>query len=692
MFQEKGHKVTVFIPDFSINNLIEEVVNGVRVVRFLPRRTKSHQFLGYNAHLSYEFAEILRKYLEEEGVPDFIESQEYGGIAYYMQQFKLLKYPLFKDLNIIITCHSPGFLCLEYNQVPIYQFPEYWTGQMEKACIISADLLIAPSKYLVETAKKSMSWKTNKEVYLANPMQVEDHAVGITTDFLYGQIICFGKLAPLKGTFELLSYFEKLWNQDYTFQLHLVGGIDLIFHPEGRTMGELVKKKYSQFIDKGFLKLHGEMAPEQAKAYIKNAHVVVVPSLFDNLPYTVLEAMSWGKVVLASKQGGQSEVIEDGKTGFLFDHRIPEEFQKKLLHILGLSTQEIREIGEKSQKAILERFHPEVIYPKKMKALEQFLSSKQLTEFFPFVEPEIKIEDSTTFCFGSKDLLSVVIPFHNMGLYIEECINSIWLSDYPNKEIIIIDDGSTDHSSKEALRLLQEKYAITVYTKENEGLSATRNFGASKAKGQYLAFLDADDAVDQSYYSKAISVLRSYQNVHFVGCWVQYFEGSTGCWPSFNPEPPYLLMHNMINSSALVYKKEAFMQGGLNDSALVYGMEDWDSVISLVEKGFGGVVLPELLFRYRVRKDSMTRRFTRTKKLFLHKHIAEKHSKLYRQYGLEIAQLSTNNGSGLDFDNPTFGGNSAHSLQIRLKKKFGDKLKRSPKMRKIAYFFYKKIN
>jgi GT2 family glycosyltransferase len=126
----------------------------------------------------------------------------------------------------------------------------------------------------------------------------------------------------------------------------------------------------------------------------------------------------------------------------------------------------------------------------------------------------------------------------------------------------------------------------------NLGLSAARNRRSMEAKGEYLAFLDADDKVAPNYYEKAIDILGQKSNVHFVGCWVQYFGDSKGKWPSFTPEPPFILYHNMINSSSLVYKKESFLNHGLNDTRFLYGMEDYDSVINLIKNGCYGVVIP----------------------------------------------------------------------------------------------------
>ncbi|WP_341350786.1 glycosyltransferase [Sabulibacter ruber] len=690
MLHSYGHQVTVFVQDFHISSINEEAINGVRVIRFPFWMTKTINFLGYNAALSYEFAEVVRQYIEREGSPDILESQEYSGIAYYLQQFKLLKYPLFEKLNIVITCHAPSFLCLEYNQVPIYQFPEYWTGQMEKATIKSADILISPSKYFVSEAKKRMNWNTIEEAYISNPIGINAYTSDEIPSFEPKKIVCFGKMAPLKGSFELLKYFKSIWDDGHLLQLQIIGGTQQIFHPEGRTMGDLIRKQYQEYINKGLLVLLEEMEPEVARQNVMNAQVVLVPSLFDNLPYTVLEAMSWGKVVLASRQGGQSEVIENGINGFLFDHYTSGDFQEKLLHILNLPNESIKMIGQHARKSILHRFHPDVIYSQKIELINDYLGNKAQHKIFPFIEASNHEVASIITLQSTDNLLSIVIPFYNMGNYIEECVQSVLNSNYPNKEIIIINDGSTESDSLKKLQELTAKYPIQVFTTANNGLPSARNYGASMAKGRYLAFLDADDVVDATYYSKAIRVLGSYENVHFVGCWVQYFEGSTSCWPTFNPEPPYLLLHNMVNSSALVYKKEAFQNGGMNDSALVYGMEDWESVINLIGKGFRGVVLPELLFHYRVRKGSMARSFTQVKRLYLHKYITDKHASLYRKYGVEVAHLLTNNGSSLAFDNPTF--RVPDGKLTPLKEKLKERVKHNRLLRKFAYSIYKKIN
>lgn len=691
MLAQKGHVVTVFIYDLSIAQT-EITSNGnIRIVRFLPRETNAHRFLGFNAYISYEYAHILLQHIIKDGAPDVVESQEYHGIAYYLQQFKLLCYDHYKDLTILITCHAPSFICLDYNQVPVYQFPEYWIGELEKSCIRSADILVSPSRYFLKEANSRMSLEGTEPHIIRNPIALRPSEVRITR----AKIICFGKLAPLKGTFELLTYFDRLWGEGFTHSLHIIGGTQLFFHPEAATMGDIVNQKYGHHIAAGLLVLHDEVAPEVAHTHISTAHVVLVPSLFDNLPYTVLEAMGMGKVVLASTQGGHKEVIQPGVTGFLFDHHIKNSFEQNLKHILQLSDSELQTVGRTAQTSIQDLCSFDRIYSEKISLINSYLNQKTSRKNFPYCVPLLNdATEADEYHYQSDMLLSVVIPYYNMGDYITDCVKSVLASDYERIEVIIIDDGSTTEKDRAMLSEIEATYPVTVFRKANEGLPETRNLGALKAKGAYMAFLDADDTVNPTYYSKAIQVLAKYDNVHFVGSWVQYFGESNDCWPSFTPELPYLLIHNMVNSSSLVYKKDSFIKAGLNDKALVYGMEDWDSVISMVSQGKRGVVLPDLLFNYRIRKDSMARQFTTVKRLYLNKYIAQKHRSIYNQYGADIACLLNANGSALNFDNPTFETafrNSYLPFSRAFQERLKEKIKTNKFLRAIAYKVYKKI-
>jgi len=247
----------------------------------------------------------------------------------------------------------------------------------------------------------------------------------------------------------------------------------------------------------------------------------------------------------------------------------------------------------------------------------------------------------------------VVVPFYNLGAYLDDCIRSILNSRWRELEIIVVNDGSTEVSSLAALDRWRSHPSVRVIDIANHGLANARNTGAKQAAGAYLSFLDADDTVLPGYYENAIRVLAQYGNVYFAGSWIEYFGDADGVWPTFPPECPYLLAHNPVNSSALVYKTAAFLEAGLNDPRLEFGLEDYESVVHMARKGLNGVVLPEPLHRYRVRRRSMIRMMNRNKLLLAHSYITEKHRDLYQPYTAEVIQLLNSNGPGYYFDNPT---------------------------------------
>ncbi len=457
----------------------------------------------------------------------------------------------------------------------------------------------------------------------------------------------------------MLAYFRQLWDEGFPHPLHIVGGTDIVYHPERLTMGQLVQRDYGAYIRSGKLLLHGKIAPAVLEDKLKSAQVIIVPSIVDNLPYTVIEAMSLGKTVLASVQGGQREMIDDGLNGFLFDHNVPGDFGRRLADILSLTDQQLITIGDAAREKLKSMFDAAKIAEEKLLLLNKIISANKETREFPFLHQEAGTPLEKT---NGNGKLSIVVPFYNMGDHIAGCVRSLQTSTYPDKEILIVDDGSTDPQSIAILERLEGEPSVKIYRKKNEGLAETRNFGASRANGEFLAFLDADDRVDPDYYAKAVRVLQQYDNVFFAGSWVSYFGNTRRNWVGYSPQPPYILVHNTLNSSGLIYKKQAFCRAGLNDRLVDYGLEDYESIISLMAAGYNGVALPEFLFHYQVRKNSMFRKLTRGKLLYSYKYIAEKHAAYYAKFAPGVTNLLNANGPGFDYDNPTFEV-SVHSRQ-----------------------------
>ena len=90
----------------------------------------------------------------------------------------------------------------------------------------------------------------------------------------------------------------------------------------------------------------------------------------------------------------------------------------------------------------------------------------------------------------TKPQVSVIIPTYNRGWIIKEAIDSVLAQDYTEFELIVVDDGSTDHTSDV---LDSYRNVIKVIPQKNKGVSAARNLGIAEASGKFIAFLDSDD-------------------------------------------------------------------------------------------------------------------------------------------------------------------------------------------------------
>ena len=100
----------------------------------------------------------------------------------------------------------------------------------------------------------------------------------------------------------------------------------------------------------------------------------------------------------------------------------------------------------------------------------------------------------------NEKLVSVIVTAYNIDKYLSGCMDSLLAQTYPNLEIIVVDDGSTDGTSRICDLYAEKNEKITVIHKENGGPSSARNAGLAVAKGEYVGYVDGDDFVEPDMY------------------------------------------------------------------------------------------------------------------------------------------------------------------------------------------------
>ncbi|MDE7144743.1 MAG: glycosyltransferase [Duncaniella sp.] len=113
-------------------------------------------------------------------------------------------------------------------------------------------------------------------------------------------------------------------------------------------------------------------------------------------------------------------------------------------------------------------------------------------------------------------LISIVVPVYNVAEYLPRCMDSLLAQDYPNIEIILVDDGSTDNSLE--ICRSYESDRVRVFSVENGGAASARNYGIGQCarESQYLAFVDSDDSVEPGYISRMAASVS--QGCNLVVC------------------------------------------------------------------------------------------------------------------------------------------------------------------------------
>ncbi len=106
--------------------------------------------------------------------------------------------------------------------------------------------------------------------------------------------------------------------------------------------------------------------------------------------------------------------------------------------------------------------------------------------------------------------ISIIIPVYNVEKYLNRCLDSIINQTFKDLEIICIDDGSTDTSSKILEEYASKDTRIKVIHQKNSGLSAVRNKGIALASGEYISFIDSDDWIDLNFYERLYSSAKKY--------------------------------------------------------------------------------------------------------------------------------------------------------------------------------------
>lgn len=208
--------------------------------------------------------------------------------------------------------------------------------------------------------------------------------------------------------------------------------------------------------------------------------------------------------------------------------------------------------------------------------------------------------------------VTVIVPVYNKASYLIETIQSVAVQAYPNLEILVADDGSTDGSTDlvDRLPLIFPQLKFRIFHKANQGISNTRNYLLDRVRTEWLVCLDGDDIMLPGYLHAAVKLAKS-SGAHLISTDARLFGDEIGGWAPPDYDPFFIRDMNCIPTMVLYHRSVWEMVGGYR---VEYPFnEDWDFFLRASQFDLKVSKVPGALFNYRVTASGLAENYIKNK-------------------------------------------------------------------------------
>lgn len=379
MLSDANHRVEVFCAGEAAKkvsvseNLIVHTVADMDKDRFaeslMPVFTSRHRTTGF----------------------DVVESAEiYGDSRKIRTEFP--------EIPLVVKVHTPSFLCHRLNHLPLTLGQKFrfslgalrrgkvrWLSEdlsvlkqrniAESSLYHDADVVVSPSRDLIRLIEEEWGIRADGIRLLPNPHAPSPDLLHMHANDLRPSLLYLGRLEMRKGITDLIEALALLESERCPIPTRFVGA------PFPSPKKKILMDKWAASrlpMKTGRYTFTGKLARPAALSELSDCGLVALPSRWENFPYTCLEAMSAGRVVIGSSAGGMADMIENGKTGYLVPPREPKVLASKIKEILANSEQ-LAYIGNNARDHVLKNYSHAAILPQQIAAYESAIHFNRRT-------------------------------------------------------------------------------------------------------------------------------------------------------------------------------------------------------------------------------------------------------------------------------------------------------------------------
>jgi glycogen synthase len=520
--------------------------------------------------------------------PDVLEVCDYRALGLVPLQARAAGHPLLRRTAVAVRLSSTAELIALHNGASALP-GERRVAELEREQFRLADRLFWPGGVILDLYRRHYGDALLPlPVKVGRPFPVPEQPPqprspsGGPLRILYA-----GRLQRLKGVLDLVEACLGLPDDDW--ELTMIGA-----DTETAAMGQSMKLTIEAMCGGDPRVRLEEVLPHEDLQPRFAAHdLLVSPSAFEFGPNIVLEAMRAGLPALATPTGAQTEMIEDGVSGWLTEDTGVAALRSALARLLADrgELERVRSSGEVF--AAFARFTDSAPL---LRAYEELAGTRGGSGPVAAAPPEPPV--------------TAVIPYHRAHLYVEDAVASILAQTHRNLDVIIVNDGSFEPEDA-VLDALAADPRVQVVNQLHRGDLIARNLGLQLARGDYLLMFDADNVLEPTFVARALEMFREQPELAYVTCWLRFVDpGGEELGQGYAPLGNRVLGEEKENwdgdTSALVSRTalELLRPPFVPDGPM---QGDWLFYRRLREAGAYGAVIPEQLVRYRVRARSVLR-------------------------------------------------------------------------------------
>lgn len=604
-----GHRVTVFLglvpissDDTYNNQLISEYRTNESINIVIPERPPevlTCDYLPHSLAMSYTF----NKWLEQHSF-DVVNMDDYKNLGFYPVMAQ--KLGIAHSSTVFITqIHGPMDWLLD-GQLQLF------SGNNDAKLIDSERFQITNSTYTIATSEYLYSFlqscglefniDSTFKLKTISPFWLKGFSDNCDANGVYYKPIClafFGRQEHRKGFYLFCDLINKLIISGYECDIHVFGKFSV--SPLGLHSGQYLYEKSLNWPNKVFV--HNNLGSADAIRRIKELRaLVVIPSLTDNLPNTVIECISNKIPFITTSSGGQKEIIDISQHDqFVFEPTLDD-----LERGIGLFINECSPVDPARY------------------AFNALNLPAAWSNFFIYASDKKSLEaprSASTTCYPS---ITIGIVHYNQYFLLLQTLHALERQSYKNFKILILDDGSSCIHAQKLITDIEctGKYKtleIGILRNPNTYLGAARNKLLKYCQTEYIIFMDDDNfampelvetlirSIKHSEYSVVTSLaFHHYGPNNPMSSRQESFHHPITYFPIGHAVLSGNFQNNYGDANGIYNVEHIRLIGGFFEERDV-PYEDWNLFYRLIASGYKIGVVPRPLFFYRIRSGSMLR-------------------------------------------------------------------------------------